>query len=252
MFIRNCNSLANYCEDNVLYSRILLTRNKKQYTALLFLQEGNIVDPPRIDMKGMSIKKANVCLRTREYFTSLIDDYILQSNHVTRSDILRKFIDFESDIRASLERGEVDFLTPAKANDPNSYKNPERMPVMRGVIIWDKLFPDINIQTPAKVNMLKLKCETIDELEVIKDEFPDEYNIIAETIFGDETYRKYGFSSISLPKSVTKIPEFLLPLVDYDTIIDDNTRTGYLILQSLGFKLVTYNNQEFYTTLVKM
>lgn len=239
-------------KNEFLYSRILLTRNKKQYTALLFLQEGNIINPPKVDMKGMSIKKANVCMRTRKYFTSLINEYILKSKTISRSSILKKFLDFETEIEDSLKQGDTDFLLPAKANEPSSYKNPERMPVMRGVLIWDKLFPDNNIQTPAKVNMIKIDCEDIEKLEVIKDKFPNEYNIIAENIFGNELYRKYGFTAISMPKSVTKIPEFLLPLLNYNEIINDNTRVGYLILESLGFKLVTYNNQEYYTTIVKM
>ena len=256
-FTSSCNVPENErptinMKNEFLYSRLLLTRNKKQYTALLFLQEGNVVDPPKIDMKGMSIKKANVCVRTRNYFTSLINDYILKKKSISRSAILKKFLDFENEIEQSLRNGEIDFLLPAKANDPASYKFPERMPVMRGVIIWDKLFPDNNIQTPAKVNTIKVNCETIDKLEVIKDKYPREYKIIAETIFANPDLKNYGFTALSMPKSVTKIPEFLLPLISYDEIINDNTRVGYLILESLGFKLVTYNNQEYYTTMVKM
>lgn len=262
-FTGNCNVPVDKqpiinMKSEFYYPRILLTRNKKQYCGLLKLQEGNLIDPPKIDMKGMSIKKANVNNATRKVFTNLIENKILKADNIKISSVLSYFLTFESEIRKSLSKGETAFLTPGKVNAISSYATPERMPVIRGAIAWDALFPEMNIQTPAKVNMLKLKGATLEDLAPIYG--TKEYDIIYKTLFEDKKdskgnivpniYKKYGFTSISLPKSIEKIPEFLLPLIDVDSIVEDNERVGFLILESLGINLMTYNNKEYFSTFI--
>jgi hypothetical protein len=98
---------------------------------------------------------------------------------------------------------------------------------------------------------LKIKGETLSDLKPIYH-LEDKYNIIKQNIFDDEVYSSYGFTVLSLPKSVDKIPNWIIPLIDFDSIIEDNIRVGTLILESLGFKLVSFNNKEYYTTLLEI
>jgi hypothetical protein len=255
-FTGNCNLVPEKqpiinMKSEFIYKRIMLTRNKKQYAAICVEQEGKVLDPPELDMKGMSIKKANVNNRTREYFTSLIKDEILEKDSINLVNILSAFEEFENEIRQSLYNGEITFLTPDKVNDINSYKNPERQQSVRGTIIWNELFPENTIQPPDKVNKLKIKGEILSDLKPIYH-LEDKYNIIKQNIFDDEVYSSYGFTVLSLPKSVDKIPSWIIPLIDFDSIIEDNIRVGTLILESLGFKLVSFNNKEYYTTLLEI
>ena len=197
-------------------------------------------------MKGMSIKKANVNTRTREIFTNLIEEKILNSPEINLAEILGIFKAFEDEIRNSLKNGNITFLTPGKCNDFDSYKNPYTVPGSRGSIIWNKLFPEATIQTPTKVNMLKLN---INELSDLKPLYGTElFDRIKNEVFDDENLAHYGMSIICMPKSVTKIPEWLIPFINYDEIIDDNIRVGNLLLESLGIKLMKYNNKEYYST----
>jgi len=233
-------------KSEFLYSRLMLTRNKKQYAGQLELQEGNI--KRKIDMKGMSIKKANVNNRTRKVFTDLIEKKILNAKEINIAEILGIFKAFEDEIRTSLQNGEITFLTPGKCNDFDSYKNVYQVASARGSIIWNKLNPDNTIQTPAKVNLLKLSINDISDLEPIYE--TEMFNTIQTEIFGDEKLAHYGMTAICMPKSVTKIPDWLIPFINYEDIIDDNIRVGNLLLESLGIKLMQYNNKEYYSTFV--
>jgi len=233
-------------KSEFLYSRVMLSRNKKQYCGLLELQEGNI--KRKVDMKGMSIKKANVNNRTRQVFTNMIENKILKSDNINIAEILGIFKAFEDEIYNSLHNGEITFLTPGKCNELDAYKDPYKVASARGTMIWNLLNPDNTIQTPAKVNMLKLNINSIEDLEPIYE--TEMFEKIQKLIFDDERLAHYGMATISLPKSVNKIPDWLIPFINYDDIIDDNIRVGNILLESLGIKLMQFNNKEFYSTFI--
>jgi hypothetical protein len=260
-FTHNCNvnpekqPIINM-KSEYFYPRILLTRNKKQYCGYLRLQEGNLITKykQQIDMKGMSIKKASVNNRTREVFTNLIDKNILRSKTINLAEILGLFIKFEAEIRNSLMNGETTFLTPAKVNDIGSYKLPQQMPVVRGSLVWNELYPENKIQIPDKINLLKIKGGSIQDLKPIygtkEFEFLQEYCFTPPTDDSRLDLTNYGFNILALPKSEEKIPEWVIPLIDINTIVDDNIRPGILILQSLGLKIMKYNNSEYYSNFI--
>jgi hypothetical protein len=205
-------------------------------------------------MKGMSIKKASVNNRTREVFTNLIDKNILRSKTINLAEILGLFIKFEAEIRNSLMNGETTFLTPAKVNDIGSYKLPQQMPVVRGSLVWNELYPENKIQIPDKINLLKIKGGSIQDLKPIygtkEFEFLQEYCFTPPTDDSRLDLTNYGFNILALPKSEEKIPEWVIPLIDINTIVDDNIRPGILILQSLGLKIMKYNNSEYYSNFI--
>jgi type I restriction enzyme R subunit len=45
---------------------------------------------------------------------------------------------------------------------------------------------------------------------------------------------RFGFTCIALPKSLEKIPEYLLPFLDVNTMVNSNMTNGFIILESLG------------------
>lgn len=258
----NCNVPEEFrskikMKNEFYYRTLMTTRNKKQYAGLTRLQEGNIVpDHKAIDMKGLSIKKANVNKRCREFFTDIIENYILRVENIDLNVILSKFFEFEDEIRTSLLNGEITFLSPSKANEFSSYKAPHTIQAARGVMCYNTIYKDLPIALPTKVNTIKLNCKSMNDLDVIKDDFPDIYEIIINEIFESDDKdlsaftMKNGFNAISLPKSAKVIPEWIRPLIDIDNIIDDNIRPGMLIIESLGVHLMAADNKEFYSTVV--
>jgi tetratricopeptide (TPR) repeat protein len=237
-------------KNEFLYSRLMTTSNKKQYAGNLIAQEGNLLVPHKMDMKGMSIKKTTVNRSVRDFFTKLLKDDVLRSKEIDLSDILGSFRELEDMIRASLLSGKLDFAVPANLNEFSSYSFPYRMQQVRGAIAWNALFPDNTIQPPTKVNTLKLKGKSLLDLQPIFDtEF---YDIIKETIFdAEEDLAKHGFTIISIPKDVEVLPEWLTPLIDVETIISDNVRNGIIILESLGVKTMEISSSSYYSNIIE-
>jgi len=241
-------------KSEFLYEKIITTRNKKNYLGRLIGREGHSINPAKIDMKGISIKKSNVNKTTREFFNKMIKEEILIDKDINLSKILAQFIEFGSNIKKSLQNGETAFLMPSKVSDPTSYKDPFKMMQIKALFTWNLLNPENEIQTPTTVNILKLKSLELNELELLISGFSEELLSIKENIYNnkDEQIQKMGLNVIALPRSLDIIPKWLIPLIDYDTIVEDSLRPGFILLESLGLKLYKSNNKELYTNILDL
>jgi hypothetical protein len=59
----------------------------------------------------------------------------------------------------------------------------------------------------------------------------------------EKSIRTNGFNIIALPQNVETIPEWIIPLIDYEKIINDNVSKFNQILESLGIVLL-YNTKS--------
>jgi DNA polymerase family B len=235
-------------KNEFFYKRLMTTRNKKSYAGILIMQEGHMFEKPKLDIKGLAIRKVSVNSNVREYFTEMLQEQILKSENISLGQVFGSFMKLQKDIEASLKNGEVTYTQPAKANELESYKNPYQIGPLRGAIIWNELFPEQEIVLPTKVNIIKLN---ISGLEDIANKIPmEQYEIIKRTIFDNENLAKYGFSILSMPKSAKKIPEWLIPFIDIDTMVNDHVKSGIIMLESLGFKTLDILNSQFPTNIL--
>jgi DNA polymerase elongation subunit (family B) len=235
-------------KNEFFYKRLMTTRNKKSYGGLLIMQEGHMFEKPKMDIKGLAIRKVSVNYNVREFFTNMLKDEILTSETINLGKVFGSFMKLQKDIERSLRNGEIDYVQPGKVNEMESYANPYRMQTLRGAIIWNALFPDQEIVLPTKVNMIKL---TADSLESIANKIPmEEYEIIKRTIFDNPEMAKYGFTTLSMPKSAKKIPEWITPYIDVDTMVNDHVKSGIIMLESLGFKTLDILDSQFPTNVL--
>lgn len=245
----NKSSIINM-KNEFLYERIMLTSNKKNYAGSIIKNENKILNPPKLDIKGLAVKKITVNRTVREFFTEIIKDDILASKEIDIALILNKFTILEERIRESLKKGEIDFTVPASVNAVDSYKTPYQINGVRAMLTWNYLYPNDTILPPEKINTLKLKGEKIDDLVSIYN--TKEFDIIREKIFENENLKKYGLKVIALPKSVTSIPEWLIPLIDVDTIVADNLKNGMILLETLGIKVLTVTDVDYYSNIISL
>lgn len=251
----NCNvpidkqKLINM-KSEILFDLIIFTRNKKNYISKISLKEGNLVDPPETDIKGLSIRKSTVPNKTRKFFMNLVkNEFLIDDINIPR--ILKLMNKFEDYIKNSLKKGNVEFLKPAKLNDVNSYKEPYSQQVVRGAIAWNTLFPDNTIEPPEKVNILKLNGKNIEDLQPIYED--EHFSTIKDLAFNPDKnpeMSNFGFDVICVPKNLNKIPEWIIPLIDIDSVIDDNVRNVNILLNSLGLELMEYKNKEYYSNFI--
>lgn len=235
-------------KNEFLLKRILLTENKKNYASVIVLQEGIEKDPPKLDIKGLTIRKSNVNKNTRDILKDILEEDVLKSENINLKEVLRKLEGFEDRIRESFEAGETTFMKPDKVNEISSYKMPYSIPALRGILVWNLLYPDVPIPFPAQVNTVKLTSASIDRLAYLYENKKTKkfYKILKENVFEDENLKNYGFSIIAIPKEVDKIPDWIIPVIDIDTVVRDNLSNFIIILNSIGVKTISLKADELF------
>ena len=193
-------------------------------------------------MKGLSIKKSSVPKPLRKAFTKILDEDVLKAEKINLREIMKKYDDLESSIETSLKTGLTEYLLPKNLELISSYKAPDNIDAVRATIIWNALEPDNQIVPPEKIDLLKLNCVSEDDprLLQLKETHPDKYKAIMTTVFNHNVssvkldISRFGFSCVAIPKGTDKVPDYLLPFIDVKTMVSDNMRNGYIILESLG------------------
>ena len=84
--------------------------------------------------------------------------------------------------------------------------------------------------------------------------YPDIYKNIKRYIFESkiEEVRKKALTVLGLPKNIEKIPDWCIPYINYDKIVNDNTNKMKSILESLGVQIIeTDSTTKRYSNIVK-
>ena len=215
-------------------------------------------EKPKLDIKGMSIKKTKTNVFTREYFQKVLKDDILNSEKIDPYAILGKFSSYQAKIKSSLLKGETTFSAPIKYSGFKYYKNAWVQEVVRGTLIWNDVYPDDLIVAMDKVNMLKLKGFTENEFDYIsnKHEFTEEDKVILknvkEMIFNNDNIAHFGFSRICMPRHIKKVPTWIVPFIDVEEIIMHNSRDALILLESLGLKVIEARGKTKYSNVIRI
>ena len=239
-------------KNEILNEDVYLTNrySNKTDAGEILMQEGHIKEKPKLDIKGISIKKVTVPKYIREYFTDLIKQDILACPKISMSNIVGKYQKLEDIIRESIEDGSTEFIKPGKINQISSYQFPYRIPEVRGVMLWNAMYPENEITIPNKVNLVKTNLLTIDDIR--EANIPDEIKekLLMELLVEDEELAKYGMSVIALPKNMERIPDWIVPYLNVSSHVIDNMKPGKIMLDSLGFKDITVGANQIATNII--
>ena len=222
---------------NEFYYPILLdTDSKKHYITLTKLQEGVEIKPPKIEIHGLEMAKAETSEVTKDFFFNIIQDDIMYTDKIDVAKIIRKVKGFEHTIHDSLASGKLEFLPLKSVKEMAAYDMPFSEQGIRAACTWNWLYPDMQINLPDKFLALSIACrkkKVFDEIRGI----PENYRrIIEDKIFNsdEKSLRTAGFNIIAIPQNLDAIPDWLIPLIDYDKMIEDNVSKFNAILKSLG------------------
>lgn len=203
-------------------------------------------DESEIDVKGLSIKKSTVVKQLRENFSDILENNVLNTKRIDTLEILYKFDKIENDIRTNLHAGNTTYLQPASVSGDGSYDIPERMPAWRGVQIWNTIHPEQTIDLPGRVMQIRITPLTdysyLQEeypvvYERIKDIFENKVNLLGSKYDGNskmKSTQKDVLDIICIPYQLEKIPEWIIPLIDVDLIVDRLMKPGQFILNAIG------------------
>jgi len=229
-------------KSEFLFERIILTSNKKHYAGKIIYQEGVIFDKPKIEFKGLQIKKAQVPKTTQIFFKDLIENKFFDKK-IKINEILNCILTFQKNIKDDILEGKTLYATNLKLNDKSQYKFPERMVVYRGAKVWNALNPDNPILVGDRCGVYKTTLLTIDDLKILKKTDFEFAKKLFEIIFKDPEIKNYGMNYIAFPKNLKLLPKWLIPFIDIEAIITDNISVGMVLLESLGLqthKVKTY------------
>lgn len=241
-------------KNEFLFTRLMLSEKKKRYASSVRLREGVEIYPEKIDVKGMDFVKSSTRDETKEFFMQILKDDILHAKEIDISKILRKLESFESIIRESLQKGEKNFLIPKSVKEVAAYQDPYREQGIRGVIVWNAIYPDQTIELPEKLDIIKVNLTTKEEALKLREVNEKYYDIIMKRIFGSHKKKvaKKGVQIIALPRNVERIPDWIIPFIDYDTIVNDNLSRFYSVLKSLGIQTISTTKAEYFSNILKI
>lgn len=286
-------------KNEFYFSRLIIGEKKKRYISKILLREGNLMNPPKSDIKGFDFKKSTTSEFAEKEFMKLINKHILQSDEINLKPILADVYKFRDGIIDSIKAGETTYLPNASVKPQEAYANPDQQQGLIGVVAWNYLNHDTPISLPAKVSMLKLTTFKPSDIEGLHETHPDIYEIIMDKIFDDDTgmfvkkkresdvvaivnpkdpkwyenipkkmrtkwkklgpeaWNEYaysyvkpedaedyhyeitvkGFQYMAIPQG-ERIPEWVMPYIDYATVVNNILAPFVPVLKTLGMKTI--------------
>ena len=239
-----------------------MTQVKKNYASLIEVQEGNKVpENKQLDIKGIEIlTKSSKALSTRNALKKILLDDILRAPVIDQLRFVKDIAIFQKQIIDSVKSGSKEYYKPVTIKSKSAYDDPMRIQGIKASIAWNMIKPAdedaINLDERNAVDIAKVQIDraTIDK---IKDTFPEVYHNMEKALSDDMfiTYTKSGkissneITAVAIPLE-TKLPEWLDPFIDYDTILSDNLN-GFPY-ESIGIMRLQKNTSINCTNIVQL
>lgn len=238
-------------KNEFLFTKMMITPAKKRYITSVRLQEGKEIFPEITDVKGLDFMKATTREETRDSFMKIIQERFIEHDTVDLMGTLEDLDEFETGIRSSLSSGEKKFLNPSNVKEPEAYADPDKMPQLRAVLNWNAIYPEKQIGLPENVDLVKLNIGPIEDLVGLSRSHPDIYLNIKEGVYGSPIpkMREKGLNIIAIPRTEAVIPEWILPYVDYDGIINKNVSQFKSVLEAMGLLTIEMDKMTFFTNI---
>lgn len=216
-------------KNEFFFSRLILANVKKRYLNKMLLQEGNLLTKPTYDIKGYDFKKASTSEDAADFYMSIVKDKLLDAETINVPDILNTLRQFRTEVRRSLEAGEIKYLPIASPKEEDAYVDPNSNQGLRALFAWNALYPEDQITVPSKVAVLKTTLTKLDQAEALKHTNPQIYERLKQRVFGDTTgmfvkavrdgEKVEGLSVMAIPTN-GEIPKWVKPYIDYTTVVN--------------------------------
>lgn len=249
-----------YLKNEFLFSRALLTPNKKNYATNQELKEGVILEQDiehSLDIKGLPINKSTLNDSAKAALQKILYEDILVTDHIDPALIIEKIAILEKDIEESLRSGEKKYFKPLSIKAYSSYEDPMRIQGIKASLVWNKVrdpqLEAIDLDARNTIGVVKVQIDP-SNIDRIRDKYPDVYDRFVE-LFMDQTFFKPGVNEDCSPKKkeITTLaipidvdtPEWVSEFIDYKTIVNDNV--GNFPVESVGIRRLGASNINYST-----
>lgn len=254
------------------YSTIVTTFAMKSYFGLQTRQESVILNPPELDVKGVNFFKST----SSKHTTQFIYDDILMGEFLKPKDgkiktrrILSKIQRYQDEMVERIKQGDMGYLKSSiRVKSPDGYARPMSIGQYRACYVWNQICEQKDlIDLPATVTLVKVRIRKPEDLVPLADypgmfeKFTDlleDPNLMKETktakgeiktVFG-------GIKAIALPTEYDYVPDWLLSIIDTETLVQDNMKLFTQLYRPLGLVpgKSTHNGETmtYYTNIIRI
>lgn len=241
-------------KNEFLMSRVVLAPKKKRYMTSIRLREGSEIWPEKPDFKGHEFMKSSTTEEVKDRFEEIAKSRLLYADEIKPALLINDLAEFEKEIIDSLKNGEKKYIIPKSVKELEAYADPFKIQGVRAIVAWNYIYPDQEIQLPAKIDIIKLLITDENDLEKLRTVDSKVYEIVKEKIFNNsnEKIAKKGLAVLAIPRNVDKLPEWTLPFIDYDTITYNILKKFYPVLESVNLETIKTSGKEYYSNILNI
>ena len=235
-------------KNEFLFKRLAMYSNaKKNYIVNVRLQEGKVIDD--ISTTGIKINSSTIHPMVKEKMLDCITNELLKSEYPNPINVMMAVKQIEKAIIDGVSNGDLTLGRKARYSGPHGYKTGVyASDAGRAAYIWNILYPNYRISTGDYGYIFNTVLYTKDDVErKMMKRFPKEAQMLIDLIFEakdtkdakDSKLAQYGLRSIMIPmsESIKKLPDWLIPFIDYPKLTNKHLQPLITLLPSVGLKL---------------
>lgn len=216
-------------------------------------QEGKVLPEIRLDLKGVQLRNSAVPKFIRDRFKKYLDTFyttLTQHGDIDRNDLLKDPADLETFLYKKLSSGDATMLPNTSINNKEDYKIPSASSYYY-YELWQHVFAPVfgDMPIPGKGYKVYLHngkrfTKTPRLMKIIEDYDPQMYKRLVSYLAETE---KKDLAYFIIPQFFDKTPDLFLKLMDMRRTINDNMRSYYVFLESLGIATNSLDNNSLVT-----
>ena len=233
-------------KNEFLFKSVLDTDGKKNYAAILELQEGHMVPKTsRLKITGMPIDKEGLLPAVKKQLQSILYNDVLDVDNIDQLKVLKDLAAMERRMYDEIMSGSKSYYKPASIKAITRYDNPMSVQGIKASIVYnaikDQYDEGIDLNAKNSVDIIKVNI-TPKTVYQVQAEFPRVYERLVDLLQKPEFKGEIG--AVALPLNA-EVPKWVIPFIDYKSIINDNIRNfplGQVGLSETQNKAVNYTN----------
>ena len=253
VFCKGANVPSDYrkwidMKNEFLFKRLVMYSSaKKNYVVNTRLQEGKMID--EMPATGIKLNSSVIHPGVKQRVMDCIEQKIIRSAEVDPISIMYEVKNIEKFIVDSVKEGDLTLGRKARYSGPRGYKTGVyRNDAGRSAFIWNILYPQekINAGDYGYVFPTTIYSED-DVMRKLNNKYPEVAQLLIEKIFKDENLAQYGLRSIMIPsghENVKKLPDWIVPLIDYDKLTRKHLGCLTTLLPSVGLKNTAMSSSQ--------
>jgi len=227
-------------KNEYLFSSYVTTSMSKHYYAMQLMLEGILHAKPKLELKGVHLRGVKIALKVREFTNTLMRkvlDAIYNKKQLDAAELLGEIADIERALFQDIDEGGYTWLTKNGIKAENAYSNPES-----SIYYYHELWESVFAPKYGKAPELPYRAYKVNLALHNKSKMRQYFDSVEDKVWG-ENFHAYietrpKLTSVYIPVDMIDemggIPKELLPIVDSRLLIQQNFKSIYAILESLG------------------